>query len=484
MRLDKNRIYQIFLVLIMLFGILLRIKTFLIGRPLWHDECALALNVIGKSFLGFFAGLDNSQFAPPLFMLVSKIFTNIFGGGEYVLRILPFLCGILSIPLFYLFSKRFFTKKWSIILANFLFAINYYLIYYAQEFKQYSVDVFSFILIFLIFFSLDFSKLNNKKVFGLGLIMGLLPLISTTSVFVIMGFSFYKLLKDKLLILKKLILFLCPFLLILGSYYFIVLHPQMNSEINYLQDYWQKGFLSFNLASVLLIIKSNLLYYFSPNKFILFELILLVCGFVQIIKKRNVESNGILLSVFILILLASMMHIYPIFERVSLYLIPLLIIVMLYPIDKISVERKIYSPIIVILFLLSFCAYNPAYCNQFFSSNIFQRINGKEIMKVLSEKYKSDDVVIISTASYIDYQYYSRYYGFNAEKWGGMNLPEYNESLYYQILDALPSGKYWFYCGYDFSHSPIIQFVQNWAKTKAVIYENNDSGAYLLYLRK
>ena len=44
--------------------------------------------------------------------------------------------------------------------ANFLFAVNYYLIYYSQEFKQYSSDVLVTILILLGLNKTNFEKIS------------------------------------------------------------------------------------------------------------------------------------------------------------------------------------------------------------------------------------------------------------------------------------------------------------------------------------
>jgi len=92
----------------------------------------LALNILHKNIFGFFGMLENNQSAPLFFLVATKIFYLLFGTKEWVFRLLPFVFSILSIPLFYYFSKKFLDKKISIIVANFLFGLNYYLIYYFQ----------------------------------------------------------------------------------------------------------------------------------------------------------------------------------------------------------------------------------------------------------------------------------------------------------------------------------------------------------------
>ena len=85
--------------------------------------------------------------APPLFLACVKFLISVFGKSDIVFRFLPFLSSILSVFVFYKLSKTFLKSKAAIILANFLFAVNFSLIFYGSEFKQYSTDVLVFNII-------------------------------------------------------------------------------------------------------------------------------------------------------------------------------------------------------------------------------------------------------------------------------------------------------------------------------------------------
>ena len=145
----KN-LYHIIILGIFLLGVFLRVKTYLYGRPLWLDECQIAMNIISKNITGFFSGLIWQQSAPPIFLIIVKLFTYQLGIKELALRIFPLICGLISIPVFYKFSRLFLFNRLSIIAANFLFAVNIQLIYYAQELKQYSSDVLFFMFLFVL----------------------------------------------------------------------------------------------------------------------------------------------------------------------------------------------------------------------------------------------------------------------------------------------------------------------------------------------
>src|SRR5262245_57859574 len=121
-------------------GVLARIVRYAADRSLWRDECALAVNVIERSFAGLFEPLDHAQVAPLGFLVLSKAVTAVFGSGEYALRLVPLLSGLASLPLFYLTAREFLGRGEAAVgLA--LFAISEPLIFYSSEVKQYSSDV-------------------------------------------------------------------------------------------------------------------------------------------------------------------------------------------------------------------------------------------------------------------------------------------------------------------------------------------------------
>src|SRR5438876_3852759 len=91
------------------FGILLRVTQYLANRSLWHDEALLALNLIDRSLSQATKPLDFGQVAPVGFLLAEIIATRVLGLSEYVLRLFPLVCGILSIPAFVWLARRILT---------------------------------------------------------------------------------------------------------------------------------------------------------------------------------------------------------------------------------------------------------------------------------------------------------------------------------------------------------------------------------------
>ena len=75
--------------ILILAGVVLRIRQYLTGRSLWADEAMLALNIVERDFAGMFRPLEYDQGAPIGFLLVEKLFNAILGKHEFALRMFP-----------------------------------------------------------------------------------------------------------------------------------------------------------------------------------------------------------------------------------------------------------------------------------------------------------------------------------------------------------------------------------------------------------
>jgi hypothetical protein len=129
-------------------GTVIRLRLYLVDRSLWSDEAKLALNLINRSFAGLWQPLDWQQGAPIGFLMMQKAVMSILGDGEYALRLIPLLTGVLSLILFYFLAQRLVTPGAGLI-ALAMMSFSKGLIYYSSEMKQYSTDVLVTILILL-----------------------------------------------------------------------------------------------------------------------------------------------------------------------------------------------------------------------------------------------------------------------------------------------------------------------------------------------
>lgn len=477
-----KKLFFICLFVFIILGFLLRLKVYLIGRPIWLDEGQLALSLLNRNFLGFFTELERQQSAPPLFLILVKDFTFIFGTKELAMRIVPFVGGLLALPLFYVFSKQFLIRKWSVLLASFLFAVNKELIYYSQEFKQYSTDVLFFMLAFVILNKLSLKNLSVKQTVLYSLFIALLPLLSVPTVFVIGAWFIKELICNKLNNLKKFAVFCFPIGIINIIYLITVIIPQHNVMIKHFEYFWAKGFVTFDLLSDFDILKDNIVFFFDPNFLPLLIIILLFGGILCVLRRIKRSPHIILVLSFILILICSFLHIYPLSKRVALYTVPVLIVLILKPLDYFSLKRKVYSLIISAVLVISFCKYTPAYMLNYPFLLRDHVTNGKILMKKLVKHYNGKGCIMVNNASYSEYSYYAGYYNFKPKCIKTDGFPEHMD--YMAHLNNLKDGDYWFFYSFDYQGCPVIPMLKKWAADYEIKYEYEIPGSYLLHLKK
>src|SRR5262245_53790721 len=124
--------------LIML-GILLRLRQYLVNRSFWADEASLAFNLVTRGFSGLTQPLDYHQGAPIGFLFIEKLSIFALGNNEYTMRLFPLISGIFAIYLLYIIAKTHIGL--SGLFALLAFSVGSNLIYYSSELKQYSSDV-------------------------------------------------------------------------------------------------------------------------------------------------------------------------------------------------------------------------------------------------------------------------------------------------------------------------------------------------------
>src|SRR5208337_881199 len=141
-----SRYVQILIVLAVI-GIFLRFYN-LGFNSLWLDE-ASTYSISVRSFADIWQVTASGEFNPPLFYWVEHVMLML-GNNEIILRFIPALLGVLTIPLFYLIGKEFLDRNAGIIAAT-ACAVSPFLIYYSQEARAYSMMLF-FMSLATIFF--------------------------------------------------------------------------------------------------------------------------------------------------------------------------------------------------------------------------------------------------------------------------------------------------------------------------------------------
>ena len=133
-------------ILFVLLGIVVRVAQFVYGRSLWMDELLLVRNLTERGFAGLFEPLDYGQFAPIGFLLLCKAAVELLGDSEQAYRLVALLSSLGALVFFALLIRRLASPLGALIGVGF-FACLPHLIFYANEFKQYSTDLFAVTLV-------------------------------------------------------------------------------------------------------------------------------------------------------------------------------------------------------------------------------------------------------------------------------------------------------------------------------------------------
>ncbi len=319
----------------LLLGILLRVLVYFQNRSLIIDEANLARNVVEKSGTDFFQSLDYEQYCPPVFMLLTKLNTHLFGVNEWSLKLLPLLGGILLLGFFYLLLKALVKESvvhWYLLLV---LSFSSLAIRYSTEFKQYSLD--TLLTLVLIYVALQFKSAKwTVKNTLIWLFLGSVMIwTSMPSIFILaaIGFAFlYESWSTERKIPLGLVLAGGFWLLNFGLYFWTVLYQDSTSDL--LQDYHQNFFFEFLPTTTADLSRSfNLLIGLMTSVTdrtvlgLIFCALFLSIGTYQMIKKKKFEALLLLLPI-LFALIASNLKLYSLIPRLSLFLIPLCLLLM------------------------------------------------------------------------------------------------------------------------------------------------------------
>jgi hypothetical protein len=143
-------------------GVFVRLWQLSMNRSLWLDESSLALNILSRNFFELTEPLSGRQAAPMLFLWLMKATTLIADtSSEMSLRFVPFLSGVAALIGFYFCCKEVLSRQGTLIALAF-FAFSPGLIDFSAEAKQYSTDVFvSVVITYLGFRLISVPSLNT-----------------------------------------------------------------------------------------------------------------------------------------------------------------------------------------------------------------------------------------------------------------------------------------------------------------------------------
>lgn len=130
-------------------GIALRLRQYAAGLSLWLDEAMLANNVLGRDWQALFTvPLADEQAAPLGFLAVLKLLVTLLGESEQVLRLWPLTASCLTLLLLPLLLRRLLPPLPALAVLT-IIAGTETSVFYATAVKQYASDLLWTVLLLL-----------------------------------------------------------------------------------------------------------------------------------------------------------------------------------------------------------------------------------------------------------------------------------------------------------------------------------------------
>ncbi|MGZ9235761.1 MAG: hypothetical protein ACXW4E_09570, partial [Anaerolineales bacterium] len=414
----KDRLFQIAIIVIIGFGLILRASKYLPAFSMRGDELAVTLNLINRSAIDLITQpLDYEQAAPFGFVLLVKTLMTLFGQSEYVLRLTAFVAGCVSLILL----QNLLSKTMGIygnIFALAAFAFGNYLIYYSAELKQYSSDVLLCVLLLLAFHR-HLSKETNTADFVLLAALGTLALcFSYPALFVIAGigitlFVHYWTDQRRLLWIGSVgVIWTVTFLAI----YFLLLRHQTQDP--YLITFWD-NLLSFmpmppwrelswfpKAASGLFFVVAGL----SSHLVLVLPVYLLgLWGFWK--EKRWQWALALLIPIALNVVVSGFQK-YPFHGRLILYLLPLVFIVLGKGVDFLidSIRNRVIAKTAFAFLIILFLRPAIPTTNSYLITHSYLQDDLKPVLSFVEEHKEADDLVYLYHYIEPQYAYYAPLY--------------------------------------------------------------------------
>lgn len=480
---------RILLGAIFILGLALRFRQYFFNRSLWLDEASLALNLMNRSFAGFFLPLEFQQAAPPLFMVASKIAVLLLGHHELAFRLVPFLAGIAGLVIFFKVSPHLVDRR-ALPAAFFLLAASEWHIYYSSEFKPYSMDVFASVLILAIGLKMLAGRTGISRAMALGVAGAVLPWISFPSVFLLAGAGSSALILSALRRMPRQFIAAGVTVAIWGASVFLLYWTLLHgySANPHLRGYWQRegAFLSeffFSMGSAGSVIQMIGRLFRHPAGFFFpgAAVAVVILGSVTLYRARK-NSFYCLISFLPFLIAANLLYQYPISKRLMLFALPVIYLLVgegLASLKNLGGRRIAYIFAGLLLFYPAF----TAACNFF---HPWDRQPMKPALHHIRSHWQPGDHLYVYRGGLRPFQIYGAGYGFDDENSTiGTRFFREDVSVLSPDFQAMASKKrVWFLICHDIELEGMDKrpvFLAHMRQTAKLLnsYRINDTSAYL-----
>ena len=409
-------------------GIALRLWQYLGASALWTDEATIANNIVGRTVAQLLVSpLAHNQAAPVGFLMIEKLSVTIFGANELALRAYPLVCSVLSLALLWRVSKRLLPPGGRpLVLAP--LALAPLLIFYAAEVKQYSSDIALSLALLLVALELSdreaSERMTTRYIVGAAIAGAMAVWLSQPAVLVVTGLGGALALgalgtRGRRPVAPLAWVIVAWALSAIAATAVSINHLTPESQ-HFMRTFWSDGFwplslrhpstLGWPIVRISLLLSGQLGIPTSVG----LACALLAAGGIVATWKHEWRTSLLLAMPLLVALGASAAHLYPLAERLALFLIPSLLQLAAIGATEIAAMVRVKGGVVIVLAAVTILVLVVAAQALYAAPPVYRREEITPAIAYLRRASRASD------ASYI-------YYG---------GVPAYE---FYATRDALPA---------------------------------------------
>jgi hypothetical protein len=429
----------------MALGAYLQFANWNFNRSYWADELDVALNLRDRGYAQLARPLDWDQVAPIGFLWAEKTVAKVFGDAERPLRLIPLLAALASMPLIWFWMKGWMPPTGRS-LALGLMILQPRWVQYGAELKPYSIDLAATLLV-LLFDQLAAAKQFRGRRFFIYAVAGItLPWFSFPIVFVLAGASIAEAIGGRP---RPKVVIVWIFWAISAALQFKLLHSDLSKT--YFQQFWAEHLFPWHhgiKAEITWLLRVLPRLYRDPFDGTIGRLaaLLAVLGILILLENRA-RAGPAILGTFLAALFAAIVHVFPIGDRLGVYLIPLLAVCPAMFLATAGKYRPPATAIIAALFAANLL-FSPARRSLDNLLHPLDRENSRPVIQQLAAKISPAETIYVYHDSRPAFLFYAPRFGINTIPVMGNSDEPGDDST---LRDLLAHQNVWVF----FAHVPL-----------------------------